>query len=584
MTELRSNNQHKTSNIDTLADIMTVIDSRRERGDNSAADTADNQRARMRATAHKICVFLDKAAEQIPLCDLVVNDNDLVAFVEGQGIGHQSAVQYVCDKNKILLRANELGWTSKAFTLRQAWFPVRKAIRGKAPGAASIVEFAIARGKQPTSFTPEDWAAWRESAFKRGLAPLTVDCIEAKFRAAVRNAGMTRLLSCLDLKRRKASTYALPLSGMHRNLRREIVRIHRWKTAKGIVAGRNSKFRVGPVTGEKLVSDLRALVGFVVLVRGKKGMNSLRQIVTKEHVCAYIEWLANERGYGRSAILSRLTGIHGLIGQNYPLFRRGSFEWFANALRRIPFESLEALRIRKDRKCAPYEMLWQAPKAIATQREQETDLSPVDRAWLLHDELLITLLLLLPWRQRNIRECGIHLPARVNFLTAELPESLKKSPFLPKWAKEELQENPNQTFLQFSFVESETKTRRAVRGLIPRELINPIEMYLEHRPHLIVSGKDPGTLFLNRSRKAMRAQDVTNLVATLTLKHIGRKITPHVFRDIYAEHFLDNGGSLEELQQHLWHRSLMTTWRYCRRFNASHGAVAVDEHFSLINQ
>lgn len=584
MTELCTNNRQETKDIDTLADIMDVIAFRPASGDNSATNTADSQLSRLRTTAHKICAFLDKPADQIRLCELVEKDDDLVAFLERQDIGHQSAVQCVCDKNKILLRADELGWTSKAYALRKAWLPVRKAIRGKAPGAASIVEFAIELGKVPANFNPNDWAAWRTSASKRGLAPLTVDIIEAKFRAAMRNAGLTRLFPNLDLKSRKASTYALPLSAMHRNLRSEIARIHRWKTAAGIVAGRNSRFRVRPVTGEKLVSDLRALIGFVVVVRGKKGVKSLRQIVTKDNVCAYIEWLADERGYGRNAILSRLTGIHGLTVQRYPLFRRGSFAWFANALRRIPFESLEALRVRKDRRCAPYEVLWQVPKTLAAHREQATHLSPMDRAWALHDELLITFLLLLPWRQRNIRTCGIQPPAAVNIFTAELPTTVKSSPFLPKWAKEALHNNPNQTFLQFSFVESETKTRQAVRGVVPCELIKPLEMYLEHRHHLIVSEKDPGTLFLNRSQKAMRAKDVTNLVATLTFKHIGRRITPHLFRDIYAEHFLDSGGTLEELQQHLWHRSLMTTWRYCRRFNASHGAVAIDEHFSLVNQ
>lgn len=583
MTELSTNNQHKTLNIDTLADIMAVIDSQ-WMPKNSGTKTAYSRLTQLHSAAHKICAFLDKPASQIRLCDLVENDADFITFTEGQGVGHGPAVQYVCDKNKILLRANELGWTSEAYALRQAWFPVRKATRAKAPGSASIIEFAIARGKRPADFHPEDWAAWRASSFKRGMALLTVEGYEANFRAAMRDAGLTGLFPHLDLKSRKASTYALPLSAMHRNLRSEIARIKRWKTAMGIVAGRDSRFRVGPVTGEKLVDDLRALVGFVVKVRGKKGLKSLRQIVTKENVCAYIEWLADERGYGRNAILSRLSGIHGLTGQNYPLFRAGSFQWFANALRRIPLEPLEALRVRKDRRCAPYEVLWQVPKTIAAEREQATELSPVDRAWLLHDELFMTLLMLLPWRQRNIRECGIHLPARANILTAELPLDLKSSPFLPKWAKEALETNPNQTFWQFSFLEFETKTRHAVTGLIPHELIEPLEVYLKHRHHLIASGNDPGTLFLNRSHKAMRAKDATNLVTTLTSRYTGRRITPHLFRDIYSEHFLNNGGSLEELQQHLWHRSLMTTWRYCRRFNASHGAVAIDEHFSLINQ
>ena len=109
----------------------------------------------------------------------------------------------------------------------------------------------------------------------------------------------------------------------------------------------------------------------------------------------------------------------------------------------------------------------------------------------------------------------------------------------PQWVEDALRVNPAEKFWQFHFCEDETKTGHSVRGILPRRLIPLLEEYLQnHRPN-IVAEVDPGTLFLTQSGARDR-QSTTDLVAQLVLENAGRRITPHIFRDIFAYAWLDD--------------------------------------------
>ena len=146
------------------------------------------------------------------------------------------------------------------------------------------------------------------------------------------------------------------------------------------------------------------------------------------------------------------------------------------------------------------------------------------------------------------------------------------------------------SFLQFIFRERENKGRHLVRNLVARELHRLYWDYrsefrkrlLEDPAHPGESLADPGTLFFSRQRKAMTEVELRDLYGRLTKQHIGRRGTPHRIRDSYAAHVLETGGSIVAVQRALWHMQLETTLRYCRLFNASHGAVALSRHFAKI--
>lgn len=53
----------------------------------------------------------------------------------------------------------------------------------------------------------------------------------------------------------------------------------------------------------------------------------------------------------------------------------------------------------------PYQVASEIPRKIRQQRNNAAKLGATEVAHMVLDELLIQWLLVLPWRQRNIREC-----------------------------------------------------------------------------------------------------------------------------------------------------------------------------------
>jgi site-specific recombinase XerD len=69
-----------------------------------------------------------------------------------------------------------------------------------------------------------------------------------------------------------------------------------------------------------------------------------------------------------------------------------------------------------------------------------------------------------------------------------------------------------------------------VHAFIQRPLIPLLEeYYLYYRKHL-VSEIASGTLFLNEIGNKISRNKMSNVVGELTLRHAGKHITPHTFR------------------------------------------------------
>jgi hypothetical protein len=72
---------------------------------------------------------------------------------------------------------------------------------------------------------------------------------------------------------------------------------------------------------------------------------------------------------------------------------------------------------------------------------------------------------------------------------------------------------------------------------------------------------------------------VTELFSALTLRYKGRRVTPHIFRDIFAFRWLESHPEdYLTVSKALWHRDINTTLRiYGSRFDESHGVMRVEE-------
>jgi integrase len=191
------------------------------------------------------------------------------------------------------------------------------------------------------------------------------------------------------------------------------------------------------------------------------------------------------------------------------------------------------------------------------------------------EELLIKWLTMLPWRQRNIRECRIS-GSNPNIFKSKIPNYISVDK--PAWVQMEEQKNPEAEFWQMHFDPKETKTGREVHAVLPRPLVKALEEYLaECRPRLVKTG-DPGTIFVRNDGTALNEDVLYNMVTRLTMRYGGRRVNPHLFRDIVAFAWLkDHPRDYLTLSKILWHANIQTTIRvYGSRFDESSGVCAME--------
>ena len=239
----------------------------------------------------------------------------------------------------------------------------------------------------------------------------------------------------------------------------------------------------------------------------------------------------------------------------------------------------------KDRKWVDYGVLCQVPSKIREQRKATRDTNR--EALLCRDELIITWLLVLPWRIRNLRECKLGLQVEGgNLFKCQLHPTLaasKKS----HWVEEALREDSNQKFWQFYFRPEQTKTGHKVQGILPKQLIPLLEEYVQsYRPLLVQHVADPGTLFLSENGKPLSRERIRIIVCNLTKRFTGKSVNPHLFRDIFAVKWLQtHPEEYLSLSKILWHHNIQTTLQiYGSKFDEAQGARRAEEWLDEINK
>jgi integrase len=194
-----------------------------------------------------------------------------------------------------------------------------------------------------------------------------------------------------------------------------------------------------------------------------------------------------------------------------------------------------------------------------------------------HNELLMLWFLLLPWRQRNIRELRVG-GSNPNLFKAPIGHYCTATK--PLWVVEQEQMSPTASFWQVRFSPSETKMKHPVQLFLPAELVSLLEDYLStHRAVLVGNHADLGTLFVNHKGKPMNVGQMRNRVKKLASEHVGVPVTPHIYRDIVAFEWLrTHPEDYLTVSKVLWHRNINTTIRiYGHRFDESTGVARMDD-------
>ena len=522
----------------------------------------------LQSTSRHIANLLNISVEDITLDALVDIGPDFRDYLRERRYKRNSVRSYSNFLSLIVRTAREFGWEPQGPYIPDAW----KAIVGAMPpdsSAHSICRYAIRQGKAPSDFCDADLDEWEKRAVAHGRSYRYTKHAKGKFRHAIRDSGLAGQLSGVSFVL-QAPPYGVSLSSFPAKLRAEVEALLKWKQEK-FAPGRPRKQRLRPISARNLTAAITRLYGFVTRVQKRK-VTTLVALVTEESVASFISWALDERRLKASGLTTSLGTLAAAIRWN-PKYAAQDFSWFRRLLSQVQPDLESTKMSRKLSKYVAYEELERIPELMAANRDEAARVGSRRLALLVHDQLFLSFFLSLMWRQRNVRECRIGH----NLFKAEIPPI--SSMAIPAWARERIQANPRELFWQFHFSEDETKTGHEIRSILPHRLIPLLEEYLQHHRPILLNDQSSTTLFLNRAGTQLADHEVTDLMSTLTLRYAHRRVTPHLFRDIFAFCWLaQHPEDYLTVSKVLWHRDINTTLRtYGSRFDESHGLARVEE-------
>lgn len=533
----------------------------------------DPHSSMLMTTATHISACLDRTLEDLSIGSLIDLHPRLTSYLEGRRHKRNAIRSYRYYAGLLLRRAQELGWATPHPEVPEPWKSVMAAARERS-GCRGVVFYAIREGRGPLEFGDEHLNAWGEMMLKQRRSYRYVEQVKRDFRSLVLERGYAKEFPRLSV-RSMPYRYATPFAALPAPLRAEASALMKWKTDV-FAPGRPQKARIRPISAKEIKTIITRLYAHVIGADPQCQIQSIPDLLTDKRVVSFVAWSLNERKIGGATLVTQLARLRAAL--NHPMYKAHDFSWLSALVMTIP-QSSESERLeRKARKYLPYDVLSEIPEKMRDKRRRSANVNLIQMAFLVHDELLLRWLLTFVWRSRNVRECRIDFGvAGQNLFKGELPPLVNIA--VPVWVQTELNANPGQQFWQFYFRTEETKTGNEVRGIVPRRLVPLLEDYLQnHRPRLL-QGHDTGTLFLNRKGTALTGTQLDLLISDLTLRYSGRRVTPHLFRDILAFKWLkDHPEDYLTVSRALWHRSIDTTLQvYGRRFDESHALRRVEE-------
>jgi hypothetical protein len=521
----------------------------------------------LRTTCARLADYLQKAVEDVSITEVHRTRKGFRSFLAGRKYEENSVRTYVNHVRLLLKYAEEAGW-EPGETFSEEW---RRVIALAAEqNCADLAEHLAAVTRSPREVTIEQVDLWVLAAAQQHLSYGRAVEKRTWFWRILRDCGYAKKLPKCILREKG---YGIALEEFPAELKAEVTNLLKWKQAK-YAWDRPKGADHREVTANRLRQVICAVYGFVVNICGDHGITSLSQLAQPQIIGSFVEWCMNEREVAGQTLQRNLRLLAAVLNQ-HPSYKTLDRTWFKPLLDGIPVEPKTALKQRKAQKYLPHRLVQEIPAMIRAGRPAAAKRGRKQLAILARNELLISWLTVLPWRQRNVRECRIGGPTPNLFKASVPPLSDIK---LPEWAVREHRDNPDKQFWQFRFSEDETKTGCAVHVLLPRQLIQPLEEYLREFRGDLLTGADPDTLFLNEAGNPMSLNQVTGTVATQTLRFGGRRVTPHLFRDVASYAWLeDHPENYLTLSKMLWHASPKEVIEtYGGRFNVSNGVCSME--------
>lgn len=512
--------------------------------------------------------YLDLPGDAIPLATVEAKRSGFRPFMEGRRHKENSIRTYVNQVRQLLKIARRLGWDPDA-SVSDDWKALISRAAGKKFGA--IITYFSHTSMSPAEVTLDDVKQWGVDAHNDGLSYETVRMQKRKFWHLLQDAGWTMLELPSQSTRKE---YGIRLEQLPPAVKSDVQTVVKWKQADFAI-NRPKRGKIRPISATVLIQIICQVAGYFVNVLGRQ-LSSFAQLIERSVIEGFVEWSINERGVKGLSIKPRI-GMIAAVVKSHPMFAGQDYAWFKTLADSIPLEDESERKKRKAEKYLDYEVLETIPDVIHAEVEKALRRKRAYRAaCMATEELLMRWLLILPWRQFNIRTCRIG-GAHPNIFRSKI------SPFSdidkPAWVIEEEAQNPDAEFWQIYFTPAETKTKVEVRAVLPKRLVKPMEEYLaKYRPELL-DGKATVNLFLNRKGRALSKCSVENIVEKWTFRCGGVRMNPHQARDSFAFRWLkEHPRDFLLLSKNLWHRNIQTTINtYGARFNVSSGMCAMEE-------
>lgn len=542
-----------------LAEVLSTIDR-----------ASGTEEAMLHTTAARFLEFVNSTAELAPIDLLHSEKRAFVAHLKAGRYKLSSVKSYSNYLRILLRRAEDLGWKPDPVDICPEWRDVLTLLPQR-PWAKQIVSFGSRCGKPPALFSEAELAEWRRERVNEGRSVTVAEGDCSRFRAAV---ARTSLASRFPLIKPRDKRYGVPLAAMHPSLREEVQAVMDWKRNEFEI-DRPSGARIREISAKRLRDLFGQLVGFVENIEGQERVISVSGLITRSNIVKFASWATNKRKLKGQSLATGLGMVYAAVRYN-PRYSELDLSWFANVIDQLPVEAQSTIDDRKAKKYIPYAAAEQIPEKIRAKAKKLKVVSARTRALSARNELLMLWLIVLPWRQRNIRELRIG-GGKPNLVKAAVREYCTATK--PLWIEKKSNLSSHQVFWQVRFAPEETKMKHSVQLFLPAELVPLLETYLsEHRPVLVAGKRDPGTLFISDSGGSLNVGQMRTLVKKLAFEHTGVPVTPHIYRDIVAvEWLLTHPEDYLTVSKVLWHRNVNTTIRiYGRRFDESTGVARMD--------
>jgi integrase len=543
--------------LNTIGDLLAILEQRPPRS-----------LAMLKTTCGLLGVYLNQPCDQILLDTVEAKRGEFRQFLATRKYAENSIRAYVFQTRFLMNTAHRLGWRP-TFAASEEW----NSLLALAPErqVLGIVENFARITRTPAEVTIEHMERWVEFRFGQGISIGSVVRAKNRFWRLLKDTGWLRV----NPSGLGKGIYGIPLNQLPEPLGNEIQKLLKWKQAE-FAPSRPRRGKVRAISAGSLKQSFCQLAGYAISICGLQPL-SVTELLQKDLVEAFVEWAINERGIKGWSIKFKLVTIVAVVN-HHPSFRSQDFSWLKILVDSIPLEDESERKQRKARKYVEYDVLETIPskiRAAMEDYERARNKKPKRLSRLAMEQLMIQWLLVLPWRQRNVRECRISGSSPNLFKSKILAFSeLDK----PAWVVEEEQSNPNAEFWQVKFSPNETKTGIAIHILLPRQLITRLEEYLtKYRPQLL-GGRNTDTLFVNEDGMQLCPKAVGNAIGDWTLRVAGIRSTPHLFRDAVAFKWLKvHPKDFLTLSKMLWHKNVQTTIQiYGARFNESSGVCAME--------